>query len=109
MNQTVDKITQYLTHGGMFNPEAMEHHKVADLLLECRNELERLIVKCDKQAVVIRTIYAEQLPNQWFVAGELGEKDSNGLPQYIEVCPAYGVGWTQLYEKTDRTISTEGS
>lgn len=109
MSDTVTKINNYLQVGGMFNPEEMEHHKVADLLLECRNELERLIVKCDKQAVVIKRIYAEQLPDTWFVAGELGNKDSNGLPERIEVCPAYGCDWTQIYERTDRTIGGMGS
>lgn len=40
MQDTIDKINNYLQVGGMFNPEHMEHHKVRDLLLECRNELE---------------------------------------------------------------------
>lgn len=42
MKNTIDKINNYLQVGGMFNPELMEHHKVSDLLLECRNELQRL-------------------------------------------------------------------
>lgn len=107
MNNTIDKINNYLQVGGMFNPELMEHHKVADLLLECRRELERLIIKCDKQAVVIRRVYAEHLPDTWFVANELGDKDKNGLPKYIEVCPAYGCDWTQIYERTERTTGPE--
>lgn len=40
MQDTIDKINNYLQVGGMFNPELMEHHKVSDLLLECRNVLE---------------------------------------------------------------------
>jgi len=31
------------------------------------------------------------------------------LPQFVTICPAYGAGWEQVYEKTDRTISLEGS
>lgn len=108
MNDTVNKITEYLSLGGMFNPESMEHHKVSDLLLECRNELERLITKADKQALVIQRMYVDKYPG-WFAWHGYGERDSNGLPQYIEVVPCYGVGWTQIYEKTDRTISMEGS
>ena len=42
MNDTIDNINNYLQMGGLFNPELMEHHKVRDLLLECRNELESL-------------------------------------------------------------------
>lgn len=110
MSDILYEIRNYLTHGGMFNPELMEHHKVSDLLLKCQNEIERLIDKCDRQAMVIRRMYVDEYPNQWFAWGDgLGERDRNGLPQYIEVVPAHGVGWTQLYEKTDRTISMEGS
>ena len=31
----VNRITAYLSLGGMFNPEAMEHDKVRDLLIDC--------------------------------------------------------------------------
>lgn len=79
------------------------------ILEEAADELEHMHDLLCKQQVIIRRIYAEHLPNTWFVCGEMGEKDSNGLPQYIDVCPAYGVGWYQVYEKTDRSVSTEGS
>ena len=39
LNELVEKINEYLNVGGLFNPESMEHHKVSDLLLECRNQL----------------------------------------------------------------------
>ena len=45
----------------------------------------------------------------YFLAGGLGEIDDNYLPQFVEIVPAYGCGWSQVYEKTDRTISYEGS
>ena len=80
-----------------------------EILEEAANELETMHDMLCKQQVIIRRIYAEHLPDTWFVCGEMGEKDQNGLPQYIDVCPAYGVGWYQVYEKTDRTVSTEGS
>ena len=78
-------------------------------LVEQQNEIDELRKLLEKQQVIIRRIYAEKLPDTWFVCGELGEKDQNGLPDRIEVCPAYGVGWTQLYQKTDTTIMLEGS
>ena len=80
-----------------------------ELIVDLRDEVLRLREKCDKQAMVIRRIYAEHLPDTWFVCGELGEKDRNNLPKYIEVCPAYGVDWSQIYERTDRTIGGMGS
>lgn len=41
MDKTIEKIDNYLKMGGLFNPELMEHHKVSDLLLECRNKLTK--------------------------------------------------------------------
>lgn len=82
---------------------------VDPIVEEAADELERIHDLLCKQQVIVRRIYAEQLPDTWFVSGEHGAKDDNGLPQYIEVCPAYGVGWSQIYEKTERAISTEGS
>jgi hypothetical protein len=76
---------------------------------EAADELEHMHNMLCKQQVIIRRVYAELLPDTWFVSGESGQKDQNGLPDRIEVCPAYGVGWSQVYEKTERTISTEGS
>lgn len=34
------RISQYLQVGGLFNPEAMEHDKVRDLLMEIRDHLD---------------------------------------------------------------------
>ena len=38
----VDRVTEYLCAGGLFNPECMEHDKVRDLLIACRDEILRL-------------------------------------------------------------------
>lgn len=35
-----DRITEYLSLGGLFNPELMEHEKVRDLLIDCRKHLD---------------------------------------------------------------------
>ena len=35
----IARITDYLAKGGLFNPEYMEHDKVRDLLMECRDAL----------------------------------------------------------------------
>jgi hypothetical protein len=81
----------------------------AEVLEDAAAEIERLKEKCDKQAMVIRRMFVEEFPDTWFAWHGYGEKDQNGLPQYIEVVPAHGVGWTQVYERTERTISMEGS
>lgn len=34
-----DKLTEYCLHGGLYNPELMEHEKVRNLLIEAREEI----------------------------------------------------------------------
>ena len=34
-----ERINDYLSAGGLFNPELMEHEKVRELLLDCREEI----------------------------------------------------------------------
>ena len=43
----------------------------------------------------------DQTPDTYFICGDGGEKDSDSLPEYIFVCPAYGVGWFMPYKKVD--------
>jgi len=50
---------------------------------------------------------AEKLGNIYFICGEGGNKDKNNLPERIHICPAYGVDWFQVYEKTNLTSGTE--
>ena len=50
-----------------------------------------------------------EMSGEFFIAGYHGPKDDNVMPQFIEVCPAYGVGWVMIYEDTGRKISYEGS
>jgi hypothetical protein len=39
IKELVNRITEYLSVGGLFNPELMDHVKVRDLLIECREAL----------------------------------------------------------------------
>jgi len=50
-----------------------------------------------------------EITGEYFLAGGHGERDQNMLPQFVCIVPAYGCGWEQIYEKTDRTVSYEGS
>ena len=50
-----------------------------------------------------------EITGEYFLAGGHGDIDSNMLPQFVRICPAYGAGWEQLYQKTDKTVSYEGS
>jgi hypothetical protein len=48
-------ITEYLSVGGLFNPEFMEHDKVRDLLIACRDELQR-IHKLEKALALLNSM-----------------------------------------------------
>jgi hypothetical protein len=84
-------------------------HSDLSIAIQAADELEAQLDLLVKQQKIIRRIYVDHFPDTYFVSGEIGHKDQNGLPEYIEVCPAYGVDWTQLYQRTDRTIGGMGS
>lgn len=65
-------------------------------------EIARLKEKCDKQAMILQHLSPDKHPDVFFICGKVGERDENGLPDKILVCPAYGVDWYQVYEKTER-------
>jgi hypothetical protein len=50
-----------------------------------------------------------EITGAYFLTGGHGEEDDNMLPEYVRICPAYGCAWEQVYVKTDKTISYEGS
>ena len=43
-----ERINDYLSCGGLFNPELMEHEKVRELLLDCREEIMELQLARDR-------------------------------------------------------------
>lgn len=51
--------------------------------------------------LVKHTGLAEKMGGIYFICGEGGEKDINNLPERIHICPAYGVDWFQVYERTN--------
>lgn len=67
-------------------------------------ELE-MLRKCFK--LVKHTGLAEKMGDIYFICGEGGSKDKNGLPERIHICPAFGCDWFQVYERTDKTWGPE--
>ena len=80
---------------------------VYDALGDAVKEIERLREKCTKQAMILRRLTPENFPDTYFICGEAGEKDQNGLPAKIMVVPAYGVDWSMVYERTDKSFGPE--
>lgn len=56
---------------------------------------------------IVQHQLADKLGNVFFICGESGDKDRNNLPAQIHICPAYGVDWFQVYERTDKTWGPE--
>lgn len=57
--------------------------------------------------IFLHSFASDKVGNIYFICGEGGEKDANGLPARIHVCPAYGVDWFQIYERTNSTHGPE--
>lgn len=99
-----------------------ELQKIADYFAEAKlHEQEQVILEAIRQIGVLEKgidIYERErqrfrhakpeFTGVFFLAGGHGETDDNMLPEFVEIVPAYGCGWVQLYQKTDKTISYEG-
>ena len=59
------------------------------------------------KSLIKHELLHEQMGDIYFICGESGEKDRNNLPDRIHVCPAYGVDWFQVYEKSEKTWGPE--
>jgi hypothetical protein len=68
--------------------------------------LEAKVKLYDKIDFHLRTSYPEK-SGWYFICGEGGTRDDNGLPERLHICPAYGVDWFQTYQRTDKTSGPE--
>lgn len=57
--------------------------------------------------IIKHEVLAEKLGNIYFICGEGGEKDKNGLPMQLHISPAYGVDWFRIYTRTEETFGPE--
>jgi hypothetical protein len=53
MSDVLDGVRDYLASGGLFNPELMDHQRTRDLIIECRDEIERLRGELDVAALEV--------------------------------------------------------
>ena len=74
---------------------------------ELKAEIARLKDKCDRQAMILRRLTPENYPGVYFITGEIGLKDTNGLPEKLLVVPAYGADWHMIYQRTDKAFGPE--
>jgi hypothetical protein len=90
-------------------------HRLVENLCDENIELRRKVKTLEKALEIYererdRFKHAKpEMTGAYFLAGGHGPKDDNQMPQFVEICPAYGAGWVMIYEDTGRTISFEGS
>lgn len=77
-------------------------------MLDRIEKLERALDIYERERARFRHAKPE-MTGAYYLAGGYGTVDSNMLPEYVRIVPAYGCAWEQVYVKTDRTISYEGS
>jgi hypothetical protein len=70
-----------------------------DVVQEYIDQLERKLALLEKTETILRHSSAEKLQGVYFICGEGGEKDDMGLPDFISVCPAYGLDGMAMYKK----------
>ena len=67
------------------------------------NRVVEITEKEFKQFELLKKIFVHVQPEKfegvYFICGEGGEKDDMGLPEYISVCPAYGLDGFAMYKK----------
>lgn len=80
----------------------------ADMWRDKAQKLEKALELYERERARFRHAKPE-MTGAYFLAGGHGLKDHNMLPQFVEICPAYGCAWVCIYEDTGRTISYEGS
>jgi hypothetical protein len=68
--------------------------------------LSKKLKLLEKTDMWFKTNYPEHT-GFYFICGEGGTKDGNGLPERLHVCPAYGADWMMLYTRTDKTSGPE--
>jgi hypothetical protein len=68
--------------------------------------LEKKLKLLEKVDMYLRTSVPDK-SGYYFIAGALGDVDRNLLPKELLICPAFGVDWMQIYERTDRTTGPE--
>lgn len=73
------RIKSYLGNGGLFNTELMEHEKVRDLIMDCRDEIQSLKEEIDRNA----TVWDSTCLGWYFKIEEL-EKQNNSMKESLE-------------------------
>ena len=86
-------------------------HDMEQTIIEAAQHIKKLEKALDiyqRERDRFKHTHAE-ITGVYFLSGGYGEADANMLPQFVRIVPAYGCAWEQIYERTNKTISYEGS
>lgn len=62
------------------------------------SDIDEAALRLEKMSKFLsHNYFAEKHYGVYFICGEAGEKDQNGIPEQIHVCPAYGSDITYRY------------
>lgn len=70
-------------------------------------EVERLQDIVTRMGRIYKHLNPENHPGVYFIHGSIGSYDSNGMPEKLLVVPAYGVDFSYIYERTEKTTGPE--
>lgn len=74
---------------------------------DLKKQLEETKAKLALYERVVRHSLMAEKSGYFFICGFIGPTDENGLPDKILICPTYGVDWSQVYTKTEKTTGPE--
>ena len=98
----------YFLWDGIMEEEPGRVHSVVEELCDENIKLRKALDVYERERNRFKHAKPE-MTGAYFLAGGHGPKDDNQMPQFVEIVPAYGCGWSMIYEGTGRTISYEGS
>lgn len=67
-----------------------------------KTDIEEASNRIEKMNYFLRhNAFAEKHYGVFFICGQSGEKDRNGIPENIFICPAYGSDVTYIFKRGD--------
>jgi len=98
MSEIINRLDNISTN--MFNEGYLSQEPdVLDTVKDAKEYIEKL-----ENIFNFFDLTLPEYSGHYFISGELGNKDNNGLPDRIKICPSQGCDFSVIYEKTDTTM-----
>jgi hypothetical protein len=80
------------------NQELLERISNPDVRTE--EDIKMMMERFERMSKFLRhNVFPEKLFGVFFICGEAGEKDINGIPEEVHICPAYGSDVTYRFTR----------